>query len=151
MVTDLMQTAQAAAASAEQVGQIAEGRVNGRTYIDTNQTARSFRTINPSERTLVPLNKIFDRARDSNIVNANMRTAHAEIGVIQQASKEGVTRGADMIINVSGRRVCGFCRSDIPFADHNAGLKSLTVIEEVTGKQFYWNPSRGIRHLRPKN
>jgi len=37
--------------------------------------------------------------------NANMCTAHAEIGTIQQAFNAGETKGADMTMTVTGKDV----------------------------------------------
>ena len=69
-----------------------------------------------------------------------MATAHAEIGVIQQAVTAGVARGADLTMRVTNEKVCDFCRGDIPAAAEAAGLKSLTILEEATGRTLYWVP-----------
>lgn len=129
---------------------IAKGRIEGRVYIDTNQAARAQQAANSAEKTLVPTERIFDVNRFSmhGNVNGNMATAHAEIGVIQQASNAGITKGADMTLSIQGKAVCQFCRGDIPAAAQNAGLKSLTIINETTGVTWYWNP--GMRNLKVK-
>ena len=42
-----------------------------------------------------------------------MGTAHAEVGVIQQAYEKGMTNGKDMFMSVSGEKVFSYCLSDI--------------------------------------
>jgi len=76
-----------------------------------------------------------------------MATAHAEIGVIQQAKEAGLTKGADMRMSVVGQEVCGYCRGDIPAAASAAGLNSLTIVDGKTGQFLYWAP--GMRSLGP--
>ena len=61
--------------------------------------------------------------------------------VIQKAFDAGVTQGADMIIEVRGEPVCGYCRGDIPAAAQRAGLNSLTVICPERGK-LQWRPGQ---------
>ena len=56
-----------------------------------------------------------------------MENAHAEIGAIQQAYDQGVTKGKSMVINVQGKDVCDYCKNDIATAAEKAGLKSVTV------------------------
>jgi len=128
----------------ENTAVIAEGRVKGRVYTDNNQTARAPESAKLDETTLVPPenNPPLNKSRSSS-VNANMEDAHAEIGVIQQAAKDGVTQDADMTMTVKGKVVCGYCRQDIPSAADAAGLNSLTIYEEVTGNTLYWR--RGWR------
>ncbi|WP_259375189.1 hemagglutinin repeat-containing protein [Roseateles chitosanitabidus] len=127
---------------------VAEGRIRGRVYIDTNQKARSPENADATEATGVPRNTVDARAERFGLVNADMATAHAEIGVIQQAVKSGVAKGADMELTVSGRDICGFCRGDIPAAAEAAGLKSLTILEQTTGVTWYWKP--GMRNIKIK-
>jgi filamentous hemagglutinin len=117
-------------------------------YIDTNQTARSAANANAAETTLVPADRVNARAPVNGIVNADMATAHAEIGVIQQASNAGVARGSDLTMRVLNEKVCDFCRGDIPAAAQAAGLKSLTIFEEKTGRTLYWTP--GMTTLKVK-
>ncbi|WP_446739778.1 cytidine deaminase-like fold-containing protein [Pseudomonas sp. TH49] len=84
--------------------------------------------------------------------NGNMKDAHAEIGVIQQAYSAGKTTGADMSMTVAGKDVCGFCKGDIAAAAEKAELKSLTVsaIDDKTGlpKNYYWEP--GMKSIKEK-
>ncbi|WP_213054551.1 cytidine deaminase-like fold-containing protein, partial [Escherichia coli] len=80
--------------------------------------------------------------------NGNMASAHAEVGTIQQAFEDGITVGRDMNMRVTKEPVCGYCRGDIAAMADKAGLKSLTVYEESTGKTLYWNP--GMKSLKEK-
>jgi len=77
-----------------------------------------------------------------------MSTAHAEVGVIQQASNAGVAKGSNLTMTVAGEPVCTYCRGDIPAAAKAAGLKSLTIYEATTGKTYYWQP--GMNSLKVK-
>jgi hypothetical protein len=117
---------------------LADGKIEGRVYIDTNQTARPAVSANASEYTTVPADRVAARAAQWGIVNGDMATAHAEIGVIQQAVREGVAKGADLTMTVTGEPICSFCRGDIPLAAKAAGLNSLTIVEAATGRTFYW-------------
>ncbi|WP_100153560.1 cytidine deaminase-like fold-containing protein [Snodgrassella alvi] len=74
--------------------------------------------------------------------------AHAEIGAIHQAHKAGVAKGADMSMTVTGKAVCGYCRGDIAAVAEKAGVKSLTIYEQKTGKTLYWKT--GMRTLRER-
>jgi hypothetical protein len=140
------------AASGANMGNIkvvATGKINGQNYIDTNQTARSTTAANALEITLVPADRVAAReAQGLGNVNGNMATAHAELGVIQQAFNAGVTKGADMTITVKGKAVCDFCRGDIPPAAEAAGLKSLTIIDQEAGATYYWRS--GMKTLRER-
>jgi filamentous hemagglutinin len=53
-----------------------------------------------------------------------------------------------MNMKVTKEPVCGYCRGDIAAMADKAGLKSLTVYEENTGKVLYWNP--GMKSLKEK-
>ncbi|ELY9421685.1 hypothetical protein SLY17_000603 [Cronobacter dublinensis] len=77
-----------------------------------------------------------------------MAYAHAEVGTIQHALEDGITFGRDMNMRVTKEPVCGYCRGDIAAMADKAGLKSLTVYEERTGKTLYWNP--GMKLLKEK-
>lgn len=78
-----------------------------------------------------------------------MATAHAEVGVIQQAFEKGMTKGREMTMTVSKEPVCGFCRGDVAAMAEKSGLKSLTIYEERTGKILYWLP--GMKSLKVKD
>jgi filamentous hemagglutinin len=137
----------ASGANMNNIKVVAEGKINGQVYIDTNQTARPIAAANPSEITLTPVDRVATReAQGLGNVNGNMATAHAEIGVIQQASNAGVARGADMTLMVSGERVCGYCRGDIPASAEAAGLKPLTIVDKEAGLTYYWVP--GMKNLK---
>ncbi|KAG9610117.1 hypothetical protein KCV01_g3350, partial [Aureobasidium melanogenum] len=125
---------------------MAEGRVGGEVFTDVNQRARPLNQADPNQATLIADRVGEKAAANPNKVfpNGNMATAHAEIGVIQQAYNAGKTVGADMSMNVNGLVVCGFCVGDIAAAAERAGLKSLSVYA-VDGKsgvsiQYYWTP-----------
>ncbi len=64
---------------------------------------------------------------------------------MQQAIEAGVTKDAAMTIEVSGKVLCDFCRSDVVSMAKEAGLKSLKILEEVSGKTLYWEP--GMKKL----
>jgi filamentous hemagglutinin len=72
-----------------------------------------------------------------------MASAHAEVGVIQQAYDRGLTKGRDMTMNVEGLKVCDYCKSDLVSMAKEAELKSLTIHEEVSGKILNWE--QGMR------
>ena len=59
-----------------------------------------------------------------------MATSHAEIGVIEQAYREGKTQGQHMNLYVQGKDVCAYCRKDIALIAEKAGLKSITIHSE---------------------
>lgn len=56
-----------------------------------------------------------------------MSSAHAEIGALQQAADKGLTEGADAVMTVTGKDVCGYCQKDIVAMAQASGLKSLKV------------------------
>lgn len=145
---DILDSLRSSGADINKIKVVAKGEVDGKMYIDTNQSARSPANANADKVTLVPPEKVADRELKKGLVNSNMANAHAEIGVIQQAFEEGVTKGKDMSLSVTGQAVCGFCRGDIPAAAENAGLKSLTLYEAETGKTFFWRS--GMRTLEQK-
>ncbi|MDW2642180.1 deaminase [Citrobacter sp. HN-141] len=78
-----------------------------------------------------------------------MATAHAEVGVIQQAFEKGMSQGREMTMSVSKEPVCGYCRGDIAAMADKAGLKSLTIYEETTGSVLYWQP--GMKSLKARD
>ncbi|WP_367071547.1 hypothetical protein [Enterobacter roggenkampii] len=77
-----------------------------------------------------------------------MGTAHAEVGVIQQAYEKGMTNGKDMFMSVSGEKIFSYCLSDIKIMAERSGLKSLTLFDETTGRTLYWQS--GIKGFRVK-
>ncbi|TSD79713.1 filamentous hemagglutinin N-terminal domain-containing protein [Pseudomonas sp. KBS0710] len=132
----------------------AEGKVGGQTFQDVNQTARPLNEADPKIPSLIT-DRIADKASANPgklYPNGNMKDAHAEIGVIQQAYSSGKTAGADMSMTVAGKDVCGFCKGDIAAAAEKAELKSLTVraIDDKTGlpKNYYWES--GMKSIKEK-
>lgn len=118
----------------------AEAEVDGAIFKDTNQSSRPSDLADSNKPTLIADEvqiKIDKSNKDR--PNGNMSTAHAEIGAIQQAFDAGKTQGKSMTMRVSGEPVCTYCRSDIRQAADNAGLDSLSIIEESTGKTLTWS------------
>ena len=113
----------------EKIDVIARVDVNGRVYVDTNQKARADKFSDPNKRTLIAENVAAKSPlkNGSPYPNSNMENAHAEIGAIQQAYDQGVTKGKSMVINVQGKDVCDYCKNDIATAAEKAGLKSVIV------------------------
>ncbi|MBX8610463.1 DUF637 domain-containing protein, partial [Pseudomonas cichorii] len=133
----------------------AEGNVGGQTFQDVNQTSRPLNEADPKILSLIA-DRIADKAATNPgklYPNGNMKDAHAEIGVIQQAYSSGKTIGADMSLTVAGKDVCGFCKGDIAAAAEKAELKSLTVsaIDDKTGlpKSYYWES--GMKSIKERN
>jgi hypothetical protein len=132
--------------------------IGGHEFFDTNQTARDPAKANKEKPTLISelvialtekkqsLSSYKDKT--AFMPNANMATAHAEIGVIQQAFDAGLTQGAEMNLTVTGQAVCAYCRSDINKMAKAAGLKSITITERSTGLTLYWE--QGMKKLKPK-
>ena len=123
----------------------AEARVNRWVFNDVNQTARV--GANAEQPTLIAKRVAASSAKSGKVLpNGNMGTAHAEVGAMQQAFDAGVTTGADMILTVTGKAVCGYCRGDLAAMAKEAGLISLSVFEEATGLKLFWQP--GMRSLK---
>jgi filamentous hemagglutinin len=117
--------------------------------VDSNQTARAAGLADENAPTLITDRVSFKIAEEGKALpNGNMANAHAEIGAIQQAFNAGKITGKDMTMTVTGEAVCGYCVGDIAQAAEKAGLKSLTIFEEATGKTLYWMP--GMKSLRVK-
>ena len=118
----------------------AEGNVDGNKFIDTNQGARPSQLADFNKPTLI--NDVVQakivKEPHKNFPNGNMGTAHAEIGVIQQAYEKGMTNGRDMLMSVSGEPLCTYCLSDVKAMAAKSGLKSLTIYEEFSGDVLYW-------------
>ena len=106
-------------AAAKQLGKVvdanlkvvAKGKVGGAKFSDTNQRARPSQLADFNKPTLINdvVQAKIDKRRDKNFPNGNMGTAHAETGVMQQAYEKGMTNGKDMLMSVSGERVCSYC------------------------------------------
>ncbi|NER59616.1 hypothetical protein G3435_05645 [Pseudomonas sp. MAFF212428] len=91
--------------------------MGGQAFTDVNQTARPGAQAKADQPTLIA-DRVNTKIESSGkpLPNANMATAHAEIGVIQQAYNAGKTQGAAMTLKVEGQAVCGYCRGDIAAA-----------------------------------
>jgi len=127
---------------------VAKGNVDGAKFTDTNQGARPSQLADFNKPTLINdvVQAKIDKRPDRNLPNGNMGTAHAEVGVIQQAYEKGMTNGKDMLMSVSGEKVCSYCLSDIKTMAEKSGLKSLTLFEEATGRTLYWQiGTKGFR------
>ncbi|WP_050572340.1 cytidine deaminase-like fold-containing protein, partial [Serratia marcescens] len=127
---------------------VAKGNVDGNKFSDTNQGIRPSQLADFNKPTLINdvVQAKIDKRPDKNYPNGNMGTAHAEIGVIQQAYEKGMTNGKDMLMSVSGQDVCSFCLTDIKLMAEKSGLKSLTLFEESTGRTLYWEAgTKGFR------
>ncbi|WP_430258946.1 cytidine deaminase-like fold-containing protein [Providencia sp. Me31A] len=59
-----------------------------------------------------------------------------------------ITVSRDMNMKVTKEPVSGYCRVDIAAMVDKAGLKSLTIYKESTGKTLYWN--LGMESLKEK-
>ncbi len=153
MVNNIAQTSASTESVENEAVVTAQLEVNGRTFTDTNQTARPAERTDADKPTLVQdrvlakEQKLRAKGKTGNLPlpNSNMANAHAEIGVIQQAHDAGVAKGEDLNITVTGRDVCDYCRSDIAPAAKAAGAKSVTVyaVDETTQlpKKYYWDES----------
>ncbi|HHH0641839.1 TPA: VENN motif pre-toxin domain-containing protein, partial [Yersinia enterocolitica] len=119
---------------------VAKGNVDGNKFSDTNQGVRPSQLADFNKPTLINdvVQAKIDKRPDKNYPNGNMGTAHAEVGVIQQAFDKGMTQGREMAMSVAGKEVCNYCLSDVRAMAEKAGLKSLTVYEEATGNVLFW-------------
>ena len=97
--------------------------LNGKQYYDVNPTARDPRP-NPG-------NAISGLSG----INNSTRKAHAEIGVMYQALKEG-NNGGKCVLRVEGQKVCDYCRSDIKKMAQKLTLDELTIIDESGTYKF---------------
>jgi len=129
---------------------VAKGNVDGAKFSDTNQGARPSNLADINKPTLID-GRIQAKIEKQNkpLPNGNMATAHAEVGVIQQAFEKGMSQGREMTMSVSKEPVCGYCRGDIAAMADKAGLKSLTIYEETTGTVLYWQP--GMKSLKARD
>jgi len=119
---------------------VSKGNVDGSKFSDTNQGIRPSQLADFNKPTLINdvVQAKIDKRPDKNYPNGNMGTAHAEVGVIQQAFDKGMTQGREMAMSVAGKEVCNYCLSDVKTMAEKAGLKSLTIYEEATGNVLFW-------------
>ncbi|MBH1689773.1 hypothetical protein I5U86_04820 [Stenotrophomonas maltophilia] len=73
--------------------------------------------------------------------NSSMKSAHAEIAVIQRAYEQGLTNAQKMLIVVRGEGVCSYCqRSDnLIAAAQRSGLSKLEIIDVERNTKMVWN------------
>ena len=74
------------------------------------------------------------KKKNKDYPNGNMADAHAEIGVMQQFSDLGNTKGKHMDLTVKGQEVCDYCKSDIKSMAKSMELESITIHEVETNK-----------------
>lgn len=122
----------------------AKGKVGNVVFTDVNQKSRPRAQANPDHLTLIS-DRVSAKALKNRkpMPNANMAEAHAEVGVIQQAYEKGMTKGQDMMMTVSGKAVCGYCKSDVVSMAKAAELKSLTVHDMEDSLIYSWE--QGMR------
>lgn len=103
----------------------ATAKVNGQTFKGTNQQARENPDAN--RRTAAAERIEADKRYKPTNPNTNMANAHAEIEAMQKAYDAGITKGADMTIELTGQNMCTFCRSNVATMANEIGLNSLEV------------------------
>ena len=86
--------------------------------------------------------------------NGNMATAHGEIGAIQQLVNSGIAKNADIVLDVKGKDVCGYCKGDIAAMAEKAGIKSVLIHANKDKKDappvtYYWEP--GMKSVKEVN
>ncbi|UBB21359.1 hemagglutinin repeat-containing protein [Stenotrophomonas maltophilia] len=113
----------------------AEATVGGRMLKDTNQTARPTKLADADHPTLVA------DLLPPGAPNSSMKSAHAEIAVIQRAYEQGLTNAQKMLIVVRGEGVCSYCqRSDnLIAAAQRSGLSKLEIIDVERNTKMVWN------------
>jgi hypothetical protein len=98
-------------------------KLNDQTFTDVNALARPNRVPGPTVPGL--------RAP-----NADLQTAHAEIGAMMQAKNAGL-KGGHGVLTVTGEPVCGaYCTGDVKTMGRALGLDSLTVIDSTGTRTF---------------
>ncbi|MZI91499.1 hypothetical protein F6X50_20985, partial [Dickeya dianthicola] len=129
---------------------VAKGNVDGEKFSDTNQGVRPSALADFNKPTLINdvIQAKIDKRPDKNYPNGNMGTAHAEVGVIQQAYEKGMTKGREMAMSVAGKEVCNYCLTDVRVMAEKAGLKSLTIYEESTHNVLFWQ--QGMKKIENK-
>ncbi|XKY19560.1 DUF6862 domain-containing protein [Dickeya ananatis] len=129
---------------------VARGNVDGVEFSDTNQGARPSNLADINKPTLINdvIQVKLNKRPDKKYPNGDMSTAHAEVGVIQQAYEEGMTKGREMTMSVAGKEVCNYCLTDVRVMAERAGLKSLTIYEESTHNILFWQ--QGMKKIENK-
>ena len=75
--------------------------------------------------------------------NADLFSLDTELGIFQEIHDQhgpDVLQGKDFKFAVSGKDICPSCLIDIPAAARTAGVKSVLVYEEHSGRIFFWAP-----------
>lgn len=128
---------------------VAELEVNGQKFTDTNQRARPPELANKDDPTAIVDRVDKKKKRNPDYPNGNMADAHAEIGAMEQAYRAGLAKDADLVINVTGRDVCNYCKGDISAMAKQVGAKSVTIHaidEKNIARDYIWKP--GMKTLQ---
>lgn len=122
----------------------------GTAFTDMNQGSRPDFFLGDASRPTLINGRILAKIESGGrtFPNENMATAHAEVGVIQQAFERGITKGRDMTLTVSLESVCGFCKGDIAAMADKARLKFLTIFEEKNQCELIL--AAGMKSIREK-
>ena len=121
-------------------------KVDGNLFFDTNQSLRPITKSDLNSPTLISdrINKKLENNPNKLLPNANMASAHGEIGAMQQLVNVGKAKNANIIIDVKGKDVCGFCRGDIAAMAEKSGANSVLIHanRDKTGAPvtYYWKP-----------
>ncbi len=120
----------------------ARAKVGDQLFEDINPTLRLGADAN--QKTFISEFVEAKPLREGGYPNSNMANAHAEIGVAQQIRNSGVGKGSNVVMDVDGLDVCGFCQKDLVQAAIKDEYTSLTVrsLSNKTGlpKTYYWEP-----------
>lgn len=125
---------------------------NGKLFFDTNQSLRPESKRDPNVPTLISdkINTKLEKNPNKKLPNGNMATAHGEIGAIQQLANAGIAKNADIVLDVKGKDVCGYCRSDIVSMAEKTGVKSVLINanKDKNGApvSYYWES--GMKSLK---
>ncbi|WP_264873615.1 cytidine deaminase-like fold-containing protein, partial [Saccharibacter floricola] len=137
----------------------AEGKIGDTILRDVNQTARNPEGFDEDAETA-----LFDIVRekhlkqekkatnpDKKFPNGTAGSAHAEIGLLQQALDKGLADGAHLDMTVYGEPICPYCRSDISKMADRVGLSSMRVRsfsekDRIDYEVFhYWKPGTKLK------
>ena len=129
---------------------------NGKLFFDTNQSLRAESKKDPNAPTLIAdrVNTKLEKNPNKYLPNGNMATAHGEIGAIQQLVNSGIAKNADIVLDVKGKDVCGYCKGDIAAMAEKAGIKSVLIHANKDKKDappvtYYWEP--GMKSVKEVN
>ena len=120
----------------------ARGTIGDRVFEDINPTL--WPGADSSTKTFISDFVEAKPPREGGYPNSNMANAHAEIGVAQQIRNAGIGKDSNVVMEVEGLDVCGFCQKDLVQAAIKDEYSSLTVrsVSNKTGlpKTYYWEP-----------